>query len=268
MKFNAKKTMILAALALAGAAASAQEAAPAAAPAEAAPAPTNTLAYNVGVVTEYRYRGISQTRFQPAVQGGIDFTHTSGLYIGTWASNIKWIKDDGISTGVNVKGPVEWDIYGGYRGEIVTDLSFDVGYLRYQYAGNSLANTKVFANANTDELYGALTYKIYTAKYSRSFSNLFGWQNSSGSGYLDLSANVDLGDGLSLVPHVGHQSVAGNGNIGSYTDYALTLGKDYGNGFSVSAALIGTNAKLAGYASPFNDNLGKSTLVLGAKYTF
>ena len=131
----------------------------------------------------------------------------------------------------------------------------------------TLAKLGTSANANTDEIYGALTYKLFTAKYSYSLDNLFGFEKSQGSGYLDLSVNLDLGDGYSLVPHVGHQSVAKNGSE-SYTDYSLTLGKDFGNGFSVSAAAIGTDAKTGAYVSPNGKNLGKSSLVVGVKYTF
>ncbi len=234
---------------------------PAAAPA-AAPVPDYTLAFNIGLFSDYRYRGISQTRLDPAVQGGIDLTLKNGLYLGTWASNINWIKDAGATD-----GRVELDLYGGYKGEIVKDLTFDVGYLRYQYVNNTLGNVPGFANANTDELYGALTYGIFTAKYSNSLSNLFGTPNSKNSGYLDLSANVDLGNGWSVVPHVGHQTIKNNGAF-SYMDYAVTLGKDFGNGFSASAAVIGTDANRALYVTPAGKFTGKTGLVLGAKYSF
>ncbi|HEY4316682.1 MAG TPA: TorF family putative porin, partial [Herbaspirillum sp.] len=61
---------------------------------EAAPVPDNALSFNLGVVNDYRFRGISQTRFDPAVQGGVDYVYNPlGLYAGAWASNIKWIKD-------------------------------------------------------------------------------------------------------------------------------------------------------------------------------
>ncbi len=265
MQTHFKKTLLISALALMGTVSSVAHAEEAAAAAEAA-APVDTLAFNVGVVSEYRYRGISQSRFDPALQGGVDFTSKDGWYVGTWLSSIDWIKDSSTST-IKVKGPVEWDLYGGYRGEIATDLTYDVGYLRYEYAGNTLAKLGTSANANTDEIYGALTYKLFTAKYSYSLDNLFGFEKSQGSGYLDLSVNLDLGDGYSLVPHVGHQSVAKNGSE-SYTDYSLTLGKDFGNGFSVSAAAIGTDAKTGAYVSPNGKNLGKSSLVVGVKYTF
>lgn len=258
MKLDAKKTMILAALAVAGASAFAQTA-PAA-------APESTLAFNVSVASEYRYRGISQTRFKPALQGGVDFTHSSGFYVGAWGSTIKWIKDAGVATSIPVKGPVELDLYAGYRGEIVKDVAYDVGYLRYQYLNNTYRNVSG-ANANTDELYGAITYSVVTAKYSHSTSNLFGTPNSKNSGYLDVSATFDLGNGLTLVPHIGRQLVKNNGFY-SYTDYALTLNKDLGNGFVVSGALQGTDAKSGAYVSPTGKNLGRDGLVVSVKYNF
>jgi len=259
VKFDVKKTMILAALTLAASSSFAQTAAPAA-------APENTLAFNASLASEYRYRGISQSRFLPAVQGGVDFTHTSGFYVGAWASTIKWIKDGGTVAGVNAKGPVELDLYGGYRGEVVKDVAYDVGYLRYEYLGNSYKNVSG-TNANTDEIYGALTYSVVTAKYSHSLSDLFGTPNSKNSGYLDVSATFDLGNGLSLVPHVGRQLVKNNG-LYSYTDYALTLNKDLGNGFVVSGAVLGTDAKSGAYVSPSNKNLGRDGVVLSVKYNF
>lgn len=263
MKFDVKKTMILAALTLAASSSFAQTAAPAEAPAA---APENTLAFNASLASEYRYRGISQSRFQPAVQGGVDFTHTSGFYVGAWASTIKWIKDGGTIAGVNAKGPVELDLYGGYRGEVVKDVAYDVGYLRYEYVGNSYSKVSG-VNANTDEIYGALTYSVVTAKYSHSVSDLFGTPNSKNSGYLDVSATFDLGNGLSLVPHIGRQLVKNNG-LYSYTDYALTLNKDLGNGFVVSGAVLGTDAKSGAYVSPSNKNLGRDGVVLSVKYNF
>src|SRR4051812_17806657 len=72
--------LALAGLALTGAAAWADE-------------PASSLSYNIGVVSDYRYRGISQSGRDPALQGGIDYTDKSGFYVGTWASTIKWIKD-------------------------------------------------------------------------------------------------------------------------------------------------------------------------------
>ena len=218
--------------------------------------PESTLAFNVGVVSDYRYRGISQSRLQPALQGGVDYTDKSGFYVGAWGSTIKWIKDAGGDA------PVELDLYGGYKGA-VGDVAYDVGFLRYEYTRNHLPT-----NANTNEVYGAVTYGLFTAKYSHAISNLFGYADSKNSYYLDLSATLDLGDGYSLVPHVGYQKVKNTSPDASYTDYSLTLAKDLGNGLSVTGALVGTDADKAVYYTPSNKFTGKSGVVVGLKYAF
>ena len=159
-------------------------------------APEDSLSYNVGAVTQYRYRGISQTKGKPALQGGADFAAASGWYVGTWASTISWIADAGnaATPKVSVNGPVELDLYGGYKFDL-NGIAMDVGYLKYQYLGNQLANVPGQVNANTDEVYAAATYGVFTLKDSYSLSNLFGNANSKGSQYLDLSATFDLGEG-------------------------------------------------------------------------
>ncbi len=210
------------------------------------------LAYNIGAFTEYSYRGISQTRLKPAVQGGLDYTQ-GVFYAGAWASNIKWIKDGGGSASVEV------DLYAGYKGELTKGLGYDVGVLAYQYPGHKLG-----ISPNTAEIYGALTYGPATLKYSHSVTNLFGFADSKNSGYLDLSASFDVGSGMTLAPHIGHQRVA-HTSAASYTDYSLALSKDF-SGVTVSGALIGTDAN--GYVSPNGKDLGKARIVLGAKYSF
>ncbi len=217
--------------------------------------PESSLSYNVGVVSDYRYRGISQSRLEPALQGGIDYADKSGFYVGAWGSTIKWIKDAGGDANV------ELDLYGGYKGA-VGDVAYDVGFLRYQYPSNNLA-----VSANTNEIYGAVTYGVFTAKYSHAVSNLFGFADSKNSYYLDLSANFDLGNGFTLTPHVGRQSVKNNASA-SYNDYSLTLGKDLGNGLLATAAVVDTNADKTVYYTPENKFTGKSAVVVGLKYSF
>jgi uncharacterized protein (TIGR02001 family) len=233
-----------------------------------APEPDYTLSYNIGVVTDYRYRGISQTAREPALQGGADFAHKSGFYIGTWASTIKWIKDSSTPGGAQAKGPVEIDVYGGYKGAITDALSFDVGALEYWYAGNTYRNI-TGVNANTLELYGALTYSVFTAKYSQSTTNLFGTPNSKGSSYIDLSANFDLGNGLTLTPHYGAQKIR---HFTTYQDWSLTLAKDF-DGLVLSGAIVGTDWKRHldfPYTLPGSGgrDLAGPTLVVGLKKNF
>ena len=228
-----------------------------------APEPDYTLSFNVGATTDYRYRGISQTSLKPAVQGGLDFAHKSGFYAGTWASNIDWIKDDGKTAAVNAGNTaVEIDLYGGFKGSVAS-VSYDIGLLHYLYPSNKYVN--IGANANTTEVYGALSIGPVTAKYSHSVSNTFGFANSKGSYYFDLSANFDLGNGFALVPHVGYQSIK-NTAAASYTDYSLTVSKDFGNGLSGSLAYIDTDTKA--YVTSKGKDKGKGTLVVGAKYSF
>ena len=228
------------------------------------------VTYNVGVVSQYRYRGIAQTKGDAALQGGADYANANGFYAGAWGSTIKWIKDASTGTAGNsagANGPVELDIYGGYKFE-AAGLAYDVGYLRYQYQGNTYTKTGG-VNANTDEAYGAVTAGPATLKYSYAFSDLFGNINSKGSTYWDLSATFDLGNGYSLVPHAGRQSIK-NTPATSYTDIALTLNKDLGEGLTASVAAIATNGKAANFqaTSATSYNTAKSTLVVGVKYSF
>jgi uncharacterized protein (TIGR02001 family) len=216
--------------------------------------PDNEVAYNVGVVSDYRYRGISQTHLDPALQGGIDYTNNpTGLYAGTWLSTIHWIKDAGGDDNV------EWDLYGGKRGELMEGLSYDVGGLYYLYPSNGL-----HPSANTFELYGQLTYGPAYVKYSNSMTNLFGFADSKHSGYLDLGANVDLTNGYTLNLHVGRQSVRHNGAF-TYNDYKLGVTKDLG---VCSVALAFIKADTHAYLSPAGKNLGKSAAVLSVLKNF
>ncbi len=237
------------------------------------------VTYNVGVVSQYRYRGIAQTHGDPALQGGIDYANANGFYAGAWGSTIKWIKDNASAAPrSDVKGNLEVDLYAGYKGE-AAGIGYDFGYLRYEYVKNTLERTGgggVYTNANTEEVYAALTVGVVTAKYSYSLGDLFGARNSNGSTYVDLSANFDLGNGYTLVPHVGRQTVENNPN-GDYTDYALTLNKDMGNGLSVSLSAITTNGQgkatdNAGaggyYRSAKGYDTAKNALVAGIKYSF
>jgi uncharacterized protein (TIGR02001 family) len=224
-------------------------------------APESSLSFNAGVVTDYRYRGISQSRLKPAVQAGVDYADKSGFYVGAWGSTIKWIRDSGAADGT-----VELDLYGGYKGS-AGGINYDVGVLRYQYLSNELGKVSGFTNANTTEVYGAVTFGLFTAKYSRALTDTFGNVNSEGSTYLDLSAAIDLGNGFTLTPHVGRQVIK-NSSAFSYTDYSLTLAKDLGKGLSATGMIVGTNADKVNYDFGGKGYLGKDALVVGIKYSF
>src|SRR5450759_2435740 len=96
-------------------------------------APTSTLVPKVSVYSEYEYRGISQTSEKPALQFNLDYTHPSGFYLGTFLSNIQWLTETAKAGGFSTNARVEWDLFGGYRFEVVKDVTVDVGYRRYEY---------------------------------------------------------------------------------------------------------------------------------------
>lgn len=194
---------------------------------------------NVGVVSDYKFRGISQTHGVPAVQGLVEYSHESGLYVGGAASSITWVKD---ATG---SGMVETDVYVGYRDK-VGDITFDVGTIGYLYPNQGTLTPGVFANPNTMEVYGQLGYDALTIKYSYVVSSHFvGWvgttgQNTRGSSYAEANYTFPITDKWSLNGHVGYQYV-NNLSTASYTDWKIgtTYDTDYG---VVGLAYVGTNA--------------------------
>jgi uncharacterized protein (TIGR02001 family) len=99
--------------------------------ADAAPASDFTASYNVGLFSQYIFRGLTQTNNKPALQGGFDVSHKSGLYIGGWSSNVSWLRDNGASSLYNSGGSLEIDLYGGFKTELgKTGLGIDLGALQ------------------------------------------------------------------------------------------------------------------------------------------
>jgi hypothetical protein len=264
----------------------------------AAAADPGPITANVTLASQYRYRGISQTNSLPAIQGGFDYAHESGFYIGNWNSNISWLSD-GYGTSPAVSAPIEMDIYAGYKTEVSEGLLLDVGLLQYYYPTKGLANSSTY-NGSTSASYGSLaygsgrqtagqspstteayiaaTYGMAMLKYSYALTNLFGIDQSKGAQYVDLSLNYDTGyEGITLNGHVGYQYVpsvtvlagyaASEPNF-SYTDWKIGLTKDFGHGLAGALAYIGTNANNSAYYSPTGDNTGKGTVVVSLTKTF
>jgi uncharacterized protein (TIGR02001 family) len=238
----------------------------------AAPASPHTFTGNLTIASEYRYRGIAQTNSKPAVQGGFDYAHSSGFYLGNWNSNVSWLSDGGAGT---VSNSIEMDFYGGYK-MAFGDITLDVGGLYYYYPGTYPSG---FTSPNTFEIYAGLSWKFLSLKYSHSLTNLFGFVDSKGSGYLDLTGTFEIGNGFNFVAHVGHQSIP-SGSVGgvqvrasgdcSYTDYKLGVTKE-AMGLTWAASYIDTDAKgNAGqcYRNLFNKDLGRGTVVVQVTKNF
>lgn len=257
----------------------AQTVAPAAPAAESAAANPSPLTANVSLTNDYRYRGISQSNLQPAIQGGFDYAHSSGFYIGNWNSSIAWISDAASAIGKSASAPIEMDFYAGYKYEWSKGFKADVGVLQYYFPTSGA--TGFTTNPNTTELYVAqnFTFDSVTGylKFSYAITTLLGFSNSAGSNYTELTARYDTGVwGLSLNAHVGYQYVAGtangasvsNANLYSYTDLLLGVTKDFDNGLSLAIAYLGTNAKPGAYINSQGKALGGDTVLATLTKTF
>lgn len=232
------------------------------APAAAEPASPHTFTANVTLASEYRYRGLMQTNRRPAIQGGFDYSHSSGFYLGNWNSSISWLND----SNDDVSAPIEMDFYAGFKNTFGADgkWSYDVGVLQYYYPGDYPAN---YTRPYTTEVYAGIGYGPVFFKYSYAPTNLFGFADSKHSWYADLSANVPLDFwGLTLNTHVGYQKV--QVADASYVDWKIGLTKDLGNGFSASLAYIDTNAKRSMYTNTSGRYMGKATAVASITKAF
>lgn len=200
------------------------------------------IAANVALVSDYAYRGISQTDEKPALQGGFDYAHASGLYVGVWGSNVSWLSDLERGTGENSGNSLELDVYGGYKGTI-GDIGYDVGLLQYVYPGefdSGWRNTIGLKNPNTLEGYVGVSWQFLSFKYSNSFTNLFGAPDSKGSQYFDVSAAYEVIPGTTLNAHYGHQMIAGPAE--SYSDWKVGVSQAVA-GVTLGLHYVDTNMK-------------------------
>lgn len=202
---------------------------------------------SVSVVSDYKLRGISQTHGGAAVQGGIEAAFDNGMYVGVWGSTISWVKD------AMGQGRAEADLYVGRRGQLTADIAYDAGVITYIYPNHGHAVPGVISSPNTTEAYLQLATGPVAVKYSHVISrNFVGWygganynQDTRGSGYLEANATFDLGSGLAITGHVGHQRVRGSVataimDDASYTDWKLGVTKDIVVGV-VGIAYTGTD---------------------------
>lgn len=234
--------------------------------AQAQPQSPHTFTGNLGFFSQYIFRGLTQTDTKPAIQGGFDYAHASGVYLGTWASNISWLADFGAYT----SSSMEWDFYGGYK-NTAGDFGYDVGLLQYYYPGTVAPGAN---KADTLEGYGALSWKWLSAKLSYSLGNkTFGVADSRGTYYLDLSATYPATEKLSLIAHYGIQKFRGSDNdsFASYKDWKLGVSYALANSYTVGAYYTDTDmdaTQRAFYTTPAGREVGKATATLYVQKAF
>lgn len=240
------------------------------------PASAHAVTGNVSLVSDYLYRGISQTHGRPAIQGGFDYAHASGFYAGVWGSSISWLTDSPAVSGAT-NAQLELDTYFGFKNSLAGDFSYDVGFLRYNYPASYVATLPAgAAKADTDEIYGALGYKFVIAKVSCTLGNAFGIDKSRGTTYVDLSASYPLADsGFTVSAHVGKQNykgavadgLAAANSTPAYMDYKIGVTKNF-SGFVIGLAYSSTNANRTQYTNALNRYLGRDTAVLSLSRSF
>ena len=227
-----------------------------AADAPATPPPPAVTA-NVGFTSNYVFNGISQSFMAPALQGGFDYAHSSGLYLGTWASNISGNQYNNAS--------MEWDMYGGYNGKVNDDLGYQIGLMQVIYPGGKTADpaASVYKRWDTTEAILGATWKSLNIKLTYTLTDWYGINSSGyspvmadgttlaadnntadlsskGSTYIEANYTFDLGNDLGLALHAGHQKIQNFAAL-DYTDYKLSLSKLY-QGFTYGLTYTTTNA--------------------------
>ncbi len=261
---------------------------------------------NVGIASQYVFRGLTQTNGKPAVQGGFDYAHASGFYLGTWLSNSSWFTDQNAGTAsapVPLSSPgragvpyvpnrsnranLEWDFYGGYKNTFATDWNYDVGLFEFYYPG-VYDNLGAYRQPNTTEVYGQLGYRWLSFKYSKAIStHFFGVNESKGTSYADLSAVFPIQDtGFKLQAHLGRQSFPANPNTGywgasggdnsffTYSDVKLGLtferwGYTFGSAWTYAdSKRAAPDGETTAYLNAFGKNIGRGRVTLMVTRSF
>ncbi|SFP21579.1 TorF family putative porin [Qipengyuania nanhaisediminis] len=207
-----------------------------------------TVSANVSLVTDYRFRGVSLSGGDPAIQGGLDVAHDSGFYAGVWASSI----DGGPSY-----GEMEFDIYGGWSGQLSEGVSVDVGLLYYLYPSEELG-------LDTDywEPYASIGFNLGPAEAT--VGAAYAWEQDSLGGDDNLYVYTDLSTGLPGTP------LTVTGHLG-YTDGVLAppllagdtddSGLDWSIGASYAAGPLEVGISYIGVEGPSIDGFTDDAIV-------
>jgi uncharacterized protein (TIGR02001 family) len=156
------------------------------------------ISANVAFTSDYVWRGTSQTDNGMAIQGGLDYAHESGIYLGAWGSNVDFNDD----------ANVEVDLYAGYSNELSNGFSYDVGFIHYDYPGQS--------SSDFDEVYLGIGYGFLSAKVSHDSEN----DNT----YWEAGADVELPEGFGLGLHIGYSDPDTGTEV---TDWKIGISKSY-----------------------------------------
>jgi uncharacterized protein (TIGR02001 family) len=207
-----------------------------------------TVSANVALTTDYRFRGVSLSGGDPALQGGFDVAHDSGFYIGTWASSI----DGGAAY-----GDLELDIYAGWSGNLSDAVSVDVGVLYYIYPTEDLG-------LDTDYIEPYASVGVNFGPAEATFGVAYAPKQDSLGGDDNLYLYTDVGFGLPGTP------LTVTGHLG-YTDGSLAppllagttddTGLDWSLGASVAQGNFEVGVAYVGVEGPAIDGFTDDAIV-------
>ena len=230
----------------------------------ASPAAMAGVTGNAGVVSEYLFRGIESSG-GAALQGGIDYSVASGLYAGTWASNIG---------GPASSGATEIDIYGGWTGKL-GPASVDVGAIYYYFSEDEEDLGLAF---DYPEIYAKLGVSYFSAQVYYTTSYLGDGNEDAADAlgmdtdfiYVNLLGTFPVSDTLSVAVQVGNSSGDGAEVAwgDSYSDYSVSLTKTLDAGFSFSFGLYDTTLKAGQGFGTLVGGDDSIKAVVGLKKTF
>lgn len=201
-----------------------------------APAEFTFSGYATGV-SDYRWRGLSYSGGDFAVQGSINVNHASGFYVGTWASSLEQDLFD-------VYGSAEVDLYAGWSGEVASGVTADVGVTYYVYPNGSVGDANFF------EPYASLSTTV--GPVSAKFGVNYAWEQDSLASDDNLYVFTDLGyaigdTGLGLNAHLGYtdgvlspKSLTGAGSGGGF-DYSVGASYNVTEKLSVGISYVGAD---------------------------
>lgn len=182
---------------------------------------------NISLTSDYRFRGISQSAENPALQGGLDYSHASGFFAGVWGSNVDFYA---AGDSYDNDESIELDIYAGYYGEIRDGLSYDLSLYRYLYPG-------ALSRADYSEL--SLGVDIGPTRLAYWYADDY-FNSGEDYSYVEANYSLALPAELSLGFHAGH-------SFGSYFDDPDAVGLDDYNDYSLtlSGSWAGVDIALA-----------------------
>jgi uncharacterized protein (TIGR02001 family) len=260
---------------------------------------------SVGLYSDYIVRGVTQTNNMPALEANLDYAHSSGFYVGTFASNVSWLEDGwenaapGVSnifggSGNAISSTLEVDLYAGLKNQFLGDFVYDVGAVYYWYPGTykfSGANIGL-KNGNTAEVFAGIGWKWFMAKVWYAVTDgVFMIPKARGTYYANLTGTFPIGEtGFTLIGGVGTWRFAGtadylliqNGGVGldnsiyNLIDWKVGVTKDlfgftfgaFATGSTADLQTTGPNGTTGVWGNKFGSNIGDQTFFVSAVKAF